>query len=184
VEGTFGEAPERTIIVEDEAAVANLDLPADADVGYLSQTTLSLDETSGIIDALHRRFPVLNSPAKSDICYASQNRQVAVKAIAARSDLVLVVGSVNSSNSVRMVEVVRDLGTAAHLVPDVRELDEAWLQGVESVGVSAGASAPEILVEELLDRLAELGYTGLDIERSAEEKQVFSLPASLTGPTP
>ncbi|WP_419992749.1 4-hydroxy-3-methylbut-2-enyl diphosphate reductase [Streptomyces boninensis] len=181
VEGTFGEAPERTIIVEDEEAVANLDLPDDANVGYLSQTTLSLDETSGIIDALHRRFPALNGPAKSDICYASQNRQNAVKAIATSSDLVLVVGSVNSSNSIRMVEVVRELGTDAHLVPDVSELDPAWLEGRQRVGVSAGASAPEILVEQVLEKLTEFGYGDLEIERTAEENQVFGLPASLIG---
>lgn len=180
VEGTFGEAPERTVIVEDVEAVAALDLPDDADVGYLSQTTLSLDETSDIIDALKERFPVLDGPSKSDICYASQNRQNAVKAIAARSDLVLVVGSTNSSNSIRMVEVVRGLGTAAHLVPEVGDLDPAWLEGVTSVGVSAGASAPEILVEQLLERLAELGYADLEIEQSAVEKEVFGLPASLT----
>ncbi|MCX3059473.1 4-hydroxy-3-methylbut-2-enyl diphosphate reductase [Streptomyces beihaiensis] len=183
VEGTFGEAPERTIIVEDVEAVARLDLAPDANIGYLSQTTLSLDETSGIIDALHERFPSLDGPAKSDICYASQNRQNAVKAIAARSELVLVVGSTNSSNSIRMVEVVRGLGTAAHLVPEVGDLDPAWLEGVTSVGVSAGASAPEILVEQVLERLTELGYTGLEIESSAVETEVFGLPASLTART-
>ncbi|MHC0432827.1 4-hydroxy-3-methylbut-2-enyl diphosphate reductase [Streptomyces sp. O3] len=180
VEGTFGEAPDRTIIVEDVDAVAALDLPSDANLAYLSQTTLSLDETSDIIDALHERFPTLDAPAKSDICYASQNRQNAVKAIAARSDLVLVVGSTNSSNSIRMVEVVRGLGTAAHLVPEVADLRSEWLEGVESIGISAGASAPEILVEQVLDRLAEFGYVDLEIEQSAVENQVFGLPASLT----
>ncbi|MER7763405.1 4-hydroxy-3-methylbut-2-enyl diphosphate reductase [Streptomyces sp. NPDC097619] len=181
VEGTYGEAPEATIIVEDVESVAKLDLPSDANVAYLSQTTLSLDETSGIIDALREKFPALGGPAKGDICYASQNRQNAVKAIAERSDLVLVVGSTNSSNSIRMVEVARDLGTAAYLVPEVGDLDPAWLEGVTSVGVSAGASAPEILVDQLLERLVEYGYTGLELEQSAVENVVFGLPASLAG---
>ncbi|MFD9305779.1 4-hydroxy-3-methylbut-2-enyl diphosphate reductase [Streptomyces sp. NPDC060048] len=179
VEGTFGEAPEATVIVEDVEAVAALDLPSDANVAYLSQTTLSLDETSGIIDALHEKFPALEG--KGDICYASQNRQNAVKAIAQRSDLVLVVGSVNSSNSIRMVEVARDLGTAAHLVPEVGDLRTEWLEGVSSVGVSAGASAPEILIDQLLERLASLGYVDLELEQTAVENVVFSLPASLSG---
>ncbi|MGW6706400.1 4-hydroxy-3-methylbut-2-enyl diphosphate reductase [Streptomyces sp. NPDC054956] len=179
VEGTYGEAPASTIIVEDVEAVAALDLPTDANVAYLSQTTLSLDETSGVIDALKDRFPLLEG--KGDICYASQNRQNAVKAIAQRSDLVLVVGSVNSSNSIRMVEVARDLGTAAHLVPEVGDLRTEWLDGVSSVGVSAGASAPEILIDQLLDRLTELGYVDIELEQTAVENVVFSLPASLTG---
>lgn len=184
VEGTFGEAPDRTVIVEDVAAVDSLDLPADASVGYLSQTTLSLDETSDIVDALHAKFPQLEGPAGGDICYASQNRQNAVKSIAERSDLVLVVGSTNSSNSIRMVEVARQLGTAAHLVPDVGHLRGEWLKDVRTVGVSAGASAPEILVTQVLDRLAELGYADLEIERSAEENVVFGLPSSLTENSP
>lgn len=184
VEGTFGHAPDRTIIVDSVEAVRNLTLAPDAEVGYLTQTTLSLDETSGIVDALNARFPALAGPAKGDICYASQNRQNAVKAIAARSDLVLVVGSVNSSNSVRMVEVARDLGTAAHLVPDVTELRTEWLRDASVIGVSAGASAPEILVEQVLDRLAEHGYRDLELEQTAVENVVFGLPSGLTGRAP
>jgi 4-hydroxy-3-methylbut-2-enyl diphosphate reductase len=184
VQGTFGHAPDRTIIVDTVAAVRNLTLPPDAALGYLTQTTLSLDETSDIVDALNDRFPAIAGPATNDICYASQNRQNAVKAIAVRSDLVLVVGSTNSSNSIRMVEVATALGTAAHLVPDVSDLREEWLRDVSVVGVSAGASAPEILVEQVLDRLAELGYRDLDIERTAVENVVFGLPSSLADHDP
>ncbi|MBM2623748.1 4-hydroxy-3-methylbut-2-enyl diphosphate reductase [Actinoplanes sp. LDG1-06] len=180
VEGTFGHAPDRTIIVDSVEAVAGLTLPADTPVGYLTQTTLSLDETSGIVAALNERFPALTGPAKGDICYASQNRQNAVKAIAGRSDLVLVVGSRNSSNSIRMVEVAEGVGTTAYLVPDVTELREQWLADASVIGVSAGASAPEILVEQLLDRLAEHGWTTVELESTATENVIFGLPSSLT----
>jgi 4-hydroxy-3-methylbut-2-en-1-yl diphosphate reductase len=179
VEGTFGHAPDRTIIVDSVESVRRLALAPGAAVDYLTQTTLSLDETSDIVDALTTRFPALAGPAKSDICYASQNRQNGVKAIAARSDLVLVVGSINSSNSIRMVEVAKGLGTAAHLIPDVSDLREEWLRGVSVIGVSAGASAPEILVEQLLDRLAEYEYRDIEIEQTAIENVVFGLPSSL-----
>ncbi|GLW66957.1 4-hydroxy-3-methylbut-2-enyl diphosphate reductase 2 [Actinomadura rubrobrunea] len=179
VEGTYGEAPDRTVIVESVQDVAALDLPRDTPAAYLTQTTLSLDDTRGIVDALRARFDDLVGPASDDICYASQNRQNAIKAVAARSDLVLVVGSTNSSNSIRMVEVARGAGVPAHLVPDVGELDEDWLDGVRAVGVSAGASAPEILVDQLLDRLAELGYTEIDLETTATENVVFNIPAGL-----
>lgn len=181
VEGTFGHAPDRTIIVDSVEAAQNLTLAPDATVGYLTQTTLSLDETSGIVDALNARFPAMAGPAKGDICYASQNRQNAVKAIAARSDLILVVGSTNSSNSIRMVEVAQGVGTPAYLVPEAADLREEWLRDVSVIGVSAGASAPEILVEQLLDRLAELGYRDLDVEQTAVENVVFGLPSSLAG---
>lgn len=181
VEGTFGHAPDRTIIVDSVESVQNLTLPPDATVGYLTQTTLSLDETSDIVDALNARFPAMAGPAKGDICYASQNRQNAVKAIAARSDLILVVGSTNSSNSIRMVEVARGMGTAAHLVPEAADLREEWLRDVAVIGVSAGASAPEVLVDQLLDRLAEHGYRDLEIEQTAVENVVFGLPSSLAG---
>lgn len=183
VEGTFGEAPDRTVIVESVEAVRELPFPADHPVGYLTQTTLSLDETADIIDALSERFPSLNKPAKDDICYASQNRQNAVKAIAERSDLILVVGSANSSNSIRMVEVAAGLGTRAYLVPEVGDLREEWLTGVDTVGVSAGASAPEILVEQVVDRLGELGYEDIELAQVAVENVVFGLPASLSGAT-
>jgi 4-hydroxy-3-methylbut-2-enyl diphosphate reductase len=180
VEGTYGHAPDQTVIVETVADAEALDLPADAPVAYLTQTTLSVDETRDIIAVLQGRFTDLRGPATDDICYASQNRQDGIRAIAARCELVLVVGSRNSSNSIRMVEVARRLGTRSELVPDVSEFDSGWLAGVRTVGVSAGASAPEILVEELLDRLAELGYQDVELERVASEDIVFSPPGRLT----
>lgn len=179
VEGTFGEAPDRTIIVESVADAERLDLPRDAPLSYLTQTTLSVDDTAGIVTALKDRFDDLLGPASDDICYASSNRQHAVKAIAKRCQLVLVVGSRNSSNAIRMVEVARDVGVSAHLVPEVAELDESWLDGVETVGVSAGASTPEILISRLLDRLAELGYGDLEIESTVTENVIFSVPPGL-----
>ncbi|MFE4608411.1 4-hydroxy-3-methylbut-2-enyl diphosphate reductase [Streptomyces niveus] len=181
VEGTYGHAPDRTVIVETVADAEALDLPPDAPVAYLTQTTLSVDETRDIIAVLRRRFTDLRGPATDDICYASQNRQDGIRAIVDRCDLVLVVGSTNSSNSIRMVEVARRAGGRAELVPDVTHFDPAWLAGVGTVGVSAGASAPEILVDQLLDRLAELGYADTSVERVATEDIVFSPPTRLTG---
>lgn len=182
VEGTYGHAPDRTVIIETVEDAERLDLPADTPVAYLTQTTLSVDETEDIIGVLRRRFSDLRGPGTDDICFASQNRQDAVKAVVSRSDLVLVVGSRNSSNSLRMVEVSERLGTPAHLVPDVTEFDESWIEGVHTVGVSAGASAPEILVEQLLDRLAESGFSDIEIEQVAQEDVVFHPPARLTDP--
>jgi 4-hydroxy-3-methylbut-2-en-1-yl diphosphate reductase len=184
VEGTFGHAPDRTVIVETVEDAERLDLPADTPLAYLTQTTLSVDETSGIIEALQRRFTDLRGPGTGDICYASQNRQDGVKAITPHSDLVVVVGSRNSSNSVRMVEVARRMGTEAHLVPDVSDFSAGWLRGVATIGVSAGASAPDVLVEELLDLLAEHGYRDVELERVAEETVVFSPPAKIALPAP
>ncbi|WNV85428.1 4-hydroxy-3-methylbut-2-enyl diphosphate reductase [Umezawaea sp. Da 62-37] len=181
VEGTFGHAPDRTIIVGTVADAEALDLPPDAPVAYLTQTTLSVDETKEVIAVLRRRFTDLRGPATDDICFASQNRQDGIRAVVGRCDLVLVVGSTNSSNSIRMVEVARRLGGRAELVPDVTHFDPAWLTGVGTVGVSAGASAPEILVDQLLDRLAELGYADTSVERVATEDVVFSPPSRLTG---
>ncbi|MFE5842318.1 4-hydroxy-3-methylbut-2-enyl diphosphate reductase [Streptomyces niveus] len=181
VEGTYGHAPEQTVIVETVADAEALDLPPDAPVAYLTQTTLSVDETGDIIAVLRRRFTDLRGPATDDICYASQNRQDGIRAIVDRCDLVLVVGSANSSNSIRMVEVARRAGGRAELVPDVTHFDPAWLAGVVTVGVSAGASAPEILVDQLLGRLAELGYADTSVERVATEDIVFSPPTRLTG---
>jgi 4-hydroxy-3-methylbut-2-enyl diphosphate reductase len=180
IEGTYGEAPDRMLIVESVEDVAALDLPRDTPLSYLTQTTLSLDDTTEVVEALRERFDDLRGPANDDICYASQNRQNAVKALARRTDLVLVVGSTNSSNSIRMVEVANGAGVPAHLVPDVGTLDERWLSGVWSVGVSAGASAPEILVDELLDRLATLGYDRVEFETTATENVVFNVPAGLS----
>ncbi|UNS95739.1 4-hydroxy-3-methylbut-2-enyl diphosphate reductase [Streptomyces tubbatahanensis] len=182
VEGTYGEAPDRTVVVEDEADARGLDLPRDTPVALLTQTTLSVAETAGITRVLRERFHDLVTPADSDICYASTNRQVAVRQVARRSDLVLVVGSRNSSNSLRMVEVARDTGTPAHLVPEVSELRESWLAGgaVDTVGVSAGASAPQILIDELLARLDELGFHEVGPVRTAVEDVEFAMPAHLT----
>ncbi|MEV6670580.1 4-hydroxy-3-methylbut-2-enyl diphosphate reductase [Streptomyces sp. NPDC051162] len=183
VEGTYGEAPDRTRIVATVDDVRALDLPRDAPVSYLTQTTLALDDTREIVAAMEERFDDLRGPGSDDICYASQNRQHAVKALAARTDLVLVVGSTNSSNSVRMVEVARDAGVAAHLVPGPQDLDPDWLVGVGSVGVSAGASAPDVLVDGLRRRLAGFGYDRVEIERTATEDIVFGLPSALKGTT-
>ncbi|MFE1763856.1 4-hydroxy-3-methylbut-2-enyl diphosphate reductase [Streptomyces angustmyceticus] len=182
VEGVRGEAPERTLVVESEDDVARLDLPDDTPVAYLTQTTLSLDETAKVVEALHRRFRDITGPHGDDICYASQNRQNAVKSLARAHDLVLVVGSRNSSNSLRMVEVAREHGCAAHLVPDASHLDESWLRTATTIGISSGASAPEILVRGLVDRLAALGYTDVQVDTGATEDIVFALPARLADP--
>ncbi|WFB09461.1 4-hydroxy-3-methylbut-2-enyl diphosphate reductase [Streptomyces sp. LX-29] len=180
VEGTVGEAPEHTIVVETVEDARTVRLPAGTDgVSYLTQTTLSLDETRAIADELTRRFPEIQGPGSDDICYASQNRQNAVKELAAEADLVLVVGSDNSSNSVRMVEVAIRHGAASYLVNDVSKLDERWLRGVRTVGVTAGASAPEILVEQLVARLGELGYGHVDTITTTTEDVVFAMPGSL-----
>lgn len=182
VEGVCGEVPERILVVETEEDVERLDLPADAPVAYLTQTTLSLDETMRVVEALRRRFTDIVGPAGSDICYASQNRQNAVKELARGNDLVLIVGSRNSSNSARMVEVARQHGAAAHLVPDAGHLDESWLTSVARIGISSGASAPEVLVRGLVDRLASLGYTDVERDEGTPENVVFSMPARLAAP--
>jgi 4-hydroxy-3-methylbut-2-enyl diphosphate reductase len=179
VEGTYGHAPDRTVIVETVEDAERLDLPADTPVAFLTQTTLSVDETRDIIEVLRRRFTDLRGPGTDDICFASQNRQDAVKQVVPRSDLMLVVGSRNSSNSLRMVEVARRLGVPAYLVPDVTEFDESWLEGVSVVGLSAGASAPEILVDQVLERLADFGYRDIEIEQVAQEDVVFHPPTHL-----
>ncbi|MBS2966074.1 4-hydroxy-3-methylbut-2-enyl diphosphate reductase [Actinocrinis puniceicyclus] len=181
IEGVLGEAPDRIVVVESEDDVRRLDLPDDAPVAVLTQTTLSFDETERVVRALRARFRDLITPG-DDICYASQNRQNAVKNLARDNDLVLIVGSPNSSNSLRMVEVAREHGAAAHLVPDARHLDTAWLDGVASVGISAGASAPEILVDGLVARLAELGLDWVELQRGAAEDVVFSMPGRLADP--
>jgi 4-hydroxy-3-methylbut-2-enyl diphosphate reductase len=182
-EGTRGEVPERTIVVERESDVDTLDLPVHTPVTYLTQTTLSVDETAGIVERLRERFTDLAEPPSDTICYASQNRQQGIRSLARRCDLVLVVGSTNSSNSQRMVEVARDAGVAAYLVPDVSELDSDWLAGVRTVGVSSGASVPDVLVMRLLDLLAEHGYADVEIESTSTEDVVFAMPAWLTAGT-
>jgi 4-hydroxy-3-methylbut-2-en-1-yl diphosphate reductase len=176
IEGTAGEAPAETVVIENVDQIDDLGLDADAPVSYLTQTTLSVDDTLDVVEALRERFTDIAGPRSDDICYATQNRQVAVKAIAPEADVVLIVGAVNSSNSNRLVEVAEVAGTPAYLVPDETDLDPAWLEGAEVVGVSSGASAPEVLVERLLARLAELGYEAVETKEVTTEDVTFSLP--------
>ena len=181
VEGTMGEAPDHTHLVDGVAGVDTLpDFPADQPLIWLSQTTLSVDETLEIVAALKRRFPDLQDPPSDDICYATQNRQVAVKAIAPKCDLMIVVGSQNSSNSKRLVEVALDAGAdEGHLIDFAHQIDDAWLEGVDTIGISSGASVPEILVQDVLKYLAERGYGDVEEVTTAAETIVFSLPRVL-----
>jgi 4-hydroxy-3-methylbut-2-enyl diphosphate reductase len=179
IEGTAGEAPATTSVIESIEQIDELGLEPDEPIAYLTQTTLSVDDTRAVVEGLRERFPNIVGPHRDDICYATQNRQVAVKVLAPSSDVVLIVGAVNSSNSNRMVEVARKAGTPAHLVPDETHLDEGWLDGAEVVGVSSGASAPEVLVERLLERLAALGYTEVETKEVTSEDVTFSLPSWL-----
>ena len=179
--GTFGQVPEGTMtLVETEADVAALDFPADANLAFLTQTTLSVDDTRAIISALMKRFPEIVAPKAEDICYATSNRQAAVKEIAPGSDLVLVIGAPNSSNSLRLVEVSERCGTDAYLIQRASEIDPKWLEGVGTVGVTAGASAPETLVREVLDLLAEWRAVEERTVVNTVEKMVFKLPRQLT----
>ena len=180
VEGTAGEAPEHTIIVNSPDDVDGLVVADENNVVWLSQTTLSVDETMETVGRLRERFPNLQNPPSDDICYATQNRQVAVKKIAPDVELMIVVGSANSSNSVRLVEVALQSGaSAAHRVDRAREIDEAWFEGVTSVGVTSGASVPEILVRDVLDLLAAHGYETVEEVRTATEDLMFSLPREI-----
>ncbi|HEY5853343.1 MAG TPA: 4-hydroxy-3-methylbut-2-enyl diphosphate reductase [Aldersonia sp.] len=180
VEGTAGEAPEHVQLVDGPGAVDNVTVRDESRVIWLSQTTLSVDETMETVARLRERFPSLQDPPSDDICYATQNRQVAVKAMGPECDLVIVVGSRNSSNSVRLVEVALNAGAkAAHLVDFAREVDPAWLDGVCTVGVTSGASVPEVLVRGVLDLLAEHGYADVQPVTTANETLVFSLPREL-----
>lgn len=181
VEGTMGEAPDHTHLVDGVEGVDTLpDFPADQPLIWLSQTTLSVDETLEIVAALKRRFPDLQDPPSDDICYATQNRQVAVKAIAPKCDLMIVVGSQNSSNSKRLVEVALDAGAdEGHLIDFAHQIDDAWLEGVDTIGISSGASVPEILVQDVLKYLAERGYGDVEEVTTAAETIVFSLPRVL-----
>jgi 4-hydroxy-3-methylbut-2-en-1-yl diphosphate reductase len=180
VEGTSGEAPERIQLVDGPDDVAGVQVRDPEKVVWLSQTTLSVDETLATVDQLRGRFPALQSPPSDDICYATQNRQQAVKQMGADCDLVLVVGSTNSSNSVRLVEVALEAGArAAYLVDYAAEIDPAWLEGVGTVGVTSGASVPEILVSEVLDWLGARGYADVETVKAAEERLVFALPHEL-----
>jgi 4-hydroxy-3-methylbut-2-enyl diphosphate reductase len=180
VEGTAGEAPEHIQLVQSPEDVAAITVRDPAKVAWLSQTTLSVDETMETVAAIRERFPLLLDPPSDDICYATQNRQLAVKEIARGSDLVIVVGSGNSSNSVRLVEVALEAGArAAHRVDDAGEIDQAWLEGVATVSVTSGASVPEELVQGVLAFLAERGYPDATAVHSAEESLIFALPPEL-----
>jgi 4-hydroxy-3-methylbut-2-enyl diphosphate reductase len=180
VEGTSGEAPEHIQLVQGPADVDDIVVRDPSKVAWLSQTTLSVDETLETVEAIRRRFPELLDPPSDDICYATQNRQLAVKEIAHDADLVIVVGSANSSNSVRLAEVALEAGAgAAHRVDDASEIDEAWLEGVDKVSVTSGASVPEALVEGVLRYLAERGYPDAEAVHSAEESLIFALPPEL-----
>jgi len=180
VEGTAGEAPEHIQLVQTPEDVAGIEVRDPAKVSWLSQTTLSVDETMTIVDAIRERFPLLLDPPSDDICYATQNRQLAVKEISGSADLVIVVGSGNSSNSVRLVEVALESGAkAAHRVDDAGEIREEWLEGVSSVSVTSGASVPEDLVDGVLAFLAERGYPDARAVHTAEESLIFALPPEL-----
>jgi 4-hydroxy-3-methylbut-2-enyl diphosphate reductase len=180
VEGTAGEAPEHIQLVQGPDDVANITVRDPERVAWLSQTTLSVDETMETVAAIRKRFPALLDPPSDDICYATQNRQLAVKEIAHDADLVIVVGSGNSSNSVRLVEVALEAGAkASHRVDDASEIDEAWLEGVDTVSVTSGASVPEELVQGVLEFLAERGYPDAQAVHTAEESLIFALPPEL-----
>jgi 4-hydroxy-3-methylbut-2-enyl diphosphate reductase len=180
VVGTTGQAPDRIHLVDGVGEAGEVQVRDPAKVAYLSQTTLSVDETEVTVQALRERFPLLQGPPSADICYATQNRQVAVKEIAAEAELLLVVGSRNSSNSVRLVEVALDAGArAAHLVDDASEIDPAWLEGVSTVGLTSGASVPEELVVQVMSWLADRGYGDVQEVESAQESLLFALPPEL-----
>ncbi|WP_433658994.1 4-hydroxy-3-methylbut-2-enyl diphosphate reductase [Nocardia sp. CA-128927] len=180
VEGTAGEAPDHVQLVDGPASVDKVTVRDESKVIWLSQTTLSVDETMETVRRLRERFPTLQDPPSDDICYATQNRQVAVKAMAPECDLVIVVGSRNSSNSVRLVEVALNAGAkASYLVDYAREVDPEWLTGVRTVGITSGASVPEILVRGVLDMLEEHGYADVQPVTTANETLVFALPREL-----
>ncbi len=178
VEGTSGQAPERTVLVQDLQDARTVELPA-GPLAYLTQTTLSVDETGEIVRALQERYPQLEGPPREDICYATQNRQDAVKELVARVDVLLVIGSKNSSNSNRLAEVARERDTPGYLVDDETEVDPAWLDGASVVGLTSGASAPEHLVERMLAWLAARGFDNVEQISVVEEGVRFSLPAGV-----
>ena len=180
VEGTAGEAPDHVTVVNSPADADTVVVKDPSKVVWLSQTTLSVDETMETVRRLRERFPELQDPPSDDICYATQNRQVAIKKVAKDADLVIVVGSANSSNSVRLVEVALEYGAkAAYRVDYAHEIEQSWLDGVETVGVTSGASVPEVLVREVLEELSGAGYRDVEQVRTAEEDLMFSLPKEL-----
>ena len=177
--GTLGEAPAVTQVVGSPEQVESLTVPDPNRIAYLTQTTLSLDETKDIIAALRKKFPNIQGPAAQDICYATENRQTAVKDVAADADLLLVVGSDNSSNSNRLVEVARNLGTSSHLIDSYRNIQPAWLEGVKTIALTAGASAPECLVEEVVKFLATRGFDNVKEVEVMPENVRFGLPPEI-----
>ncbi len=179
VEGTLGHAPERMMLVETTADVENLDLPSDERIAVVTQTTLSVDDTREVVEAIQRRFPQARTPKKDDICYATQNRQTAVKELARACALVLVIGSPTSSNANRLVEVARTTGARAHLIECAADVDPAWLEGASTIGLTAGASTPEALVQETISRLRELGCNDVGDLETARENVTFALPRDL-----
>jgi 4-hydroxy-3-methylbut-2-enyl diphosphate reductase len=179
VEGTMGEAPEHIILVQSEEDVDSLEVPDPERVAYTTQTTLAVEETRAIIERLRERFPAIVGPRTDDICYATTNRQAAVRQLAARCELVLVVGSRNSSNSQRLVEVARDSGARSHLIDNAREVEDGWLEGVRTLGISSGASAPEELVQELVERFAQRGVTDVSEFEFTREDVRFMLPKAI-----
>ena len=180
VEGTFGEAPDSIKVVGTVENAENIEIPADSRVAYLTQTTLSLDDTAEIISVLRRKFPLIEGPAKNDICYATQNRQNAVKVLARKVELLLVVGAENSSNTLRLVEVALSCGTSARRIESARELNPDWLRNLSRIGITAGASAPEEIVQGIVTRLRELNLSSIVREISLTQEDVtFALPPQL-----
>ena len=179
VVGTMGEAPEATVLVQTIEEAEALDLPSDAKLAYVTQTTLSVDETAEIIATLRRRFPEIRAPRKEDICYATSNRQWAVKDMLAEIDLLLVIGSRNSSNSNRLVDVARAADVPSHLIDDETEIDETWLDGVRTVGITSGASAPEHLVTRACEWFRARGVDRIEPYRMVDEDVTFRLPVEL-----
>ena len=179
VEGTMGEAPEAITLVETIEDADSVEVPDPEHVAFITQTTLSVDETAEIIDRLRERFPKIVSSKSEDICYATTNRQIAVKQLAAECDLVLVIGSTNSSNSNRLVEVARDHGAASHLIDNASQVEEEWLEGAETVGITSGASAPEELVSELVDFFRKRGTDDIAELKTVDESVRFMLPKKI-----
>ncbi len=178
--GTSGQAPDRTVVVERPEDVSKIEVSDPDNVAFISQTTLAVDDTLDVVNALKQKFPGISAPTKDDICYASQNRQSAVKQIARMADLLLVVGSKNSSNSNRLVEVAREEGIESYLVEDESGIDPAWIDSAEVIGISSGASTPEVLVERVVAHLAQKGIVGVEEVRVATEGVHFPLPASVS----
>jgi 4-hydroxy-3-methylbut-2-enyl diphosphate reductase len=180
VEGTMGQIPAPGYLVQTEADVAMLDIPVDAPAAYVTQTTLSVDDTRGIIAALERRFTNIIGPDIKDICYATQNRQTAVREMCRLADVILVVGAMNSSNSNRLREIGAEAGVPSYLIADGSELDPAWVKDARTVGITAGASAPEVLVEDVIAKLRQLGPVEVETLPGRQETMEFRLPVELT----